>query len=229
MVDKNDNNKEFSKMSSPTGGSNDSKKYDDKSEDAGTEQIESGIGTDVESEIRNWALNEMPENPYHNRDHVENILDEVDDLSVSDGDKEVLRLAAYFHDIGYREGAKNHEERSAKVAIERLSNAGYDDRKIDNVSDAIRDTELFKKPETRLGAILSDIDTHNFSYDWDEFKQTSLTVKEEQNPDGSTHDWWESTLQLLEAHSYHSEIGQKRYTDTKQATIEKLSEKISDD
>jgi len=228
MSDEESDNEIYAEGSPPTGSAVDSGNYADGS-DGDTERIESGISTDSESEMRDWALDRMPENPYHNRTHVETLLSEVDDLAVSDDDRGILRLGTYFHDIGYREGAENHEERSAKVAEERLSNEGYDDKTIEKVSDAIRDTELFKEPETRLGAILTDIDTHNFAYEWEEFKETSLAVKEEEDPDSSNNDWWESTLGLLEAHSYHSEIGLKRYASGKQETIERLKEEVGDD
>ena len=229
MSDEESDNEIYAKVSPPASSTVDSGNCADRSEGVDTEQIELGISTDSESEMRDWALDEMPENPYHNRTHVETLLSEVDDLAVSDDDRGILRLATYFHDIGYREGAENHEERSAKVAEERLSNEGYDDKTIEKVSDAIRDTELFKEPETRLGAILTDIDTHNFAYEWEEFKETSLAVKEEEDPDSSNNDWWESTLGLLAAHSYHSEIGLKRYESGKQETIERLKEEVGDD
>ena len=229
MSDEEIDNEIYAEGSPPTGSTVDSGNDADSSEGVDTERIELGTSTDSESEMRDWALDEMPETPYHNRTHVETLLSEVDDLAVSDDDRGILRLATYFHDIGYREGAENHEERSAEVAEERLSNEGYDDKTIEKVSDAIRDTELFKEPETRFGAILTDIDTHNFACDWEEFKETSLAVKEEENPDSSTDDWWETTLGLLEAHSYHSEVGQKRYASGKQETIERLKEEVGDD
>lgn len=170
--------------------------------------------------------NEMPNKPYHNIEHVDSLIEEIEYLDIPDTDKELLRIAAIFHDIGHRNGPENHEQRSATVARNFLESEDINEEIIDTITQMILDTKLFKEPESRLGAILSDVDTHSFAYNWDQFKKTSLNVKQEEDPTATRTEWWNSAYNLLNEHEYHSDIGKNRYNQGKEKTIEQLQKRI---
>jgi predicted metal-dependent HD superfamily phosphohydrolase len=149
----------------------------------------------------------------------------VDSISEMGSNTELLKIAAYLHDIGRRSGAKGHEKRSADLAREKLPQWGYTEQEAEYVAKAIEDTELFVKPQSKMGEVLSDADTHNFGLPFEQFKRISLQVKQEEDPQASKEEWWESVINLMESHSYHGP-GRRRYQSQKQRNLEKLREEF---
>ena len=58
---------------------------------------------------------------YHGMHHTLDVLSICNDyirrLNISLKDAQVLRIAALYHDIGFTESYKNHEEKSVEVAL----------------------------------------------------------------------------------------------------------------
>ncbi|MEM9848246.1 MAG: HD domain-containing protein, partial [Bacteroidota bacterium] len=99
---------------------------------------------------------------YHNIQHVQNVVDAAHHIaagySLTENEKEILELAAWFHDAGYSEGPEQHEERSALIAAKFLKEKGYEEEKIERVSSAILDTKYDAQPTELLNQILRDAD-----------------------------------------------------------------------
>ena len=55
---------------------------------------------------------------YHNFDHTLLVVEAVNEIAlaenISESDKEILLIAAWFHDVGFVKNHKNHEEESKK-------------------------------------------------------------------------------------------------------------------
>jgi predicted metal-dependent HD superfamily phosphohydrolase len=66
-----------------------------------------------------------PHRRYHGLAHLAFLLDEVDRRSEFLGDREVVALAAWYHDAVYDPQAKDNERRSAIWAVEALAAAGF--------------------------------------------------------------------------------------------------------
>ncbi|MEL6986598.1 MAG: HD domain-containing protein, partial [Bacteroidota bacterium] len=82
---------------------------------------------------------------FHNTEHTRNVRNVSMELAsaegLSDGEKEVLELAALFHDVGYAEVYKGHEQAGAKMASSFLKELNIDQIKIDKVVALILSTE----------------------------------------------------------------------------------------
>ena len=84
--------------------------------------IQSQVINKVEEFVTDFFQQNMPEQyVYHDFEHTRQVVDAVNELSVyfelSDQQKELLQIAAWFHDTGYTEGPKGHEERLSLIHI----------------------------------------------------------------------------------------------------------------
>lgn len=104
---------------------------------------------------------------YHNFSHTLSVVNAVKEILDSEireeEERELLLLAAWFHDTGYCEGAIDHEERSAKIASDFLSEKGYDDGYISKVANLILVTKMDYIPKSNLEMIIKDADYHHFT------------------------------------------------------------------
>lgn len=166
--------------------------------------------------LKQDALSRMPQKPYHNSNHINRVVSEIKKKKPNN----ILIAAGYYHDVGHNQGSENHEKRSAKIAKTKMVEYGFSKEEAKKASDAILDTVLFQSPCTELGAVLTDIDTHNFSYNWNKFKKISLKVKQEENANCSEKVWFrEKVLPLLKNHTYYTISS---YRSGKKSNIEKI-------
>ena len=88
---------------------------------------------------------------YHDLTHLAEVLDRLDELGVDDV---AVRLAAWFHDAVY-DGARDDEERSADLALDRLAGRPY----AEDVARLVRLTATHDPaPPDEAGGALCDAD-----------------------------------------------------------------------
>lgn len=78
---------------------------------------------------------------YHNLIHLENMYNELEGCSPLISDKDTLLFALYYHDIIYNASRKDNEEKSAALAVKRLTEINYTDTRIATCHDAIMATK----------------------------------------------------------------------------------------
>lgn len=97
---------------------------------------------------------------YHNFNHTIDVVFAAKKLAESENltpsDKEILLIAAWFHDAGYINGSINHEEASIILASTFLKEQSADF--IAKVSNLIRATKYDYEPQTILEKIIKDAD-----------------------------------------------------------------------
>ena len=98
---------------------------------------------DVENYIYDYYKDNSPsENVYHNLTHVQNIVELVKgigkDSVVSKEELEIVKIAAWFHDVGYLKSGKDHEKISANFAEDYLSKKNYPVENIKKVCGCIQ-------------------------------------------------------------------------------------------
>lgn len=99
---------------------------------------------------------------YHNFNHTLTVVNAVKELckkeDVKGNEKEMLLVAAWFHDTGYIQGYENHEAESVKIATAFLKEKEQSDEFIATVSSLILATVKEYIPKTHLEKIIKDAD-----------------------------------------------------------------------
>ena len=166
---------------------------------------------------------------YHNISHTQRVVKKVneiaDNVEVSEDEKEIVLLAAWFHDTGFIKGSENHEEESVKIATSWLNDQKVADEKIKAITDLILITKMGSTPETELEKILSDADcAHLASKDYSSF--TSLLRKEWDLVNGKTFtdaEWLEQNIDFFtKTQKFRTDYALKNWSNDKSKNLAKL-------
>ncbi|RYZ32587.1 MAG: hypothetical protein EOP49_37305, partial [Sphingobacteriales bacterium] len=99
-----------------------------------------------------------PGRHYHNLQHLQNVLDELEAVKKEIADWSLLILSVAYHDIIYNPLKQNNEEKSGVLAVKRLREAGLAPESADIVNNHILATK---------GHRISDCPDTNFLTDAD--------------------------------------------------------------
>lgn len=174
-----------------------------------------------------FAKNVSPQYVFHDLEHTVQTVAATqtiaDGFQVSAEDMQTLLLATWFHDTGYSEGPKDHEERSAVNAAQFLEGK-VDDAQIEAVQACIRATKVPQKPQTVLEQIIADADLSHLGMKmyWDrtsklrqEFVLTRTMVMSDQ-------DWVDFEINFMMTHEYHTVVAQELFNKRKAKHIQQL-------
>jgi predicted metal-dependent HD superfamily phosphohydrolase len=173
-----------------------------------------------------------PKFVFHNLDHTEDVADAcsmmAEQYQLSDDDRYVLSLAAWFHDTGYTEGhAEGHEDVSVQLATTFLKQRGVEETVIQRVTSAILATRMPQSPLSQLEKILCDADLMHLSTD--DFKARNQLLKQErENLLGqkiSRKEWRKGNIQFLESHKYFTDFGQQKLEARKLDNLNEMRKK----
>lgn len=181
------------------------------------------IITAAEDHVRHIFEQKIPSDiyTYHNWVHTTQVRDEVLVLArqagVTNGDLEMLNLAALFHDVGFSEAYSGHEERSIKIAKDFLSSHHYPQERIDTIVRYIEVTKMEVKPDNNLESLMKDADTSSLGKSHFQIYTNSLrkelnTLK---NAVLTKKEWAKTNLRFLDEHEFYSEAGRERYSEKK--------------
>ena len=147
---------------------------------------------------------------------------------LSEEDREVLELAALFHDIGYAEVYVGHEEKSKAIANDFLQQHEYPEDKKDKVLQCIDVTNPTVAPQTLLQEIIKDADlsnlarpdyiasTHDLRHEWATFLNQTFTDRQ----------WDKLNLNFLKDHQYFTEAAQDLFEPQKTQNIKELKKLV---
>lgn len=123
---------------------------------------ESSLNSIKEKAISLLRDNLPKELHYHSVEHTVDVFQEsarlADAEGISETDKQLLFIAALFHDIGFIETLENHEERSCKIAARELPFFEIKQDDLKKIEAAIMATKIPQTPTNNLGEILCDAD-----------------------------------------------------------------------
>ncbi|MEM7572433.1 MAG: Pycsar system effector family protein [Bacteroidota bacterium] len=166
---------------------------------------------------------------FHNFQHTLAVVHATQELlqhfDISESDRRVVKMAAWFHDLGYNEGWEGHEQRSATIAKAYLEeNELASAEEIDRICSCILATKMPQAPINLLQRILCDADLSHLgdnSY-WDrcgrvrqEFTLTRETIMSDQ-------EWIDFELNFMLQHDYQTEAARELYGERKEAHIKQL-------
>jgi HD-GYP domain-containing protein (c-di-GMP phosphodiesterase class II) len=169
---------------------------------------------------------------FHNLDHTEGVAEAcsviADQSSLSDDDRFVLMISAWFHDTGYTSGhAEGHEELSIQIATRFLQEHQVDESLIQRVTSSIQSTRMPQSPITQVEKILCDADLMHLATQ--DFKAMNQLLKQErENLIGQKiprKEWRKNNIQFLSSHKYFTEYGQQVLEPQKQGNLNELRKK----
>ncbi|MDD2943703.1 MAG: HD domain-containing protein [bacterium] len=174
--------------------------------------------------------NELPVNlAYHNLAHTLDVIHEVEVLadmsSLSLREKELLLIAAAYHDSGYLFSYENNEKKGAMLAVSAMRRAStYSESEIEFVRKSILETTvindsngLMQVPGCPLSAILLDADMANFGRD-DFIEKTELLIKE---LGVNAEAFRLQAREIIKNHRWHSTAGHERFSAGQAANIKR--------
>ncbi len=181
----------------------------------------------AEKNIVELLETKMPKMPYHNIQHVYDVLNAVmvivENEKASDEEIKLLRVAALFHDAGFIHSPSHHEERGAQMATEILPAFGLSDHQIDSISKMILATRLPQSPSTKSEKILCDADLDYLGRD--DFYETGGKLLEEMKTNGvveTDREWNIMQKTFLESHRYHTYFSQTNREPLKQERLKEI-------
>ena len=169
---------------------------------------------------------------FHNLDHTQDVVNAVQVIghhtNLTADEMESALVAAWLHDVGYANGSKNHEETSAERARELLQELGASDRKVTEVTEAIRATKMPQQPKSLVAQVLCDADLFHLSTSACQEKSEMLRkeMKALGTKDLSMEESLNATMDYMRQHTYHTLYGKTVLEQNKQKNIKKLKKTL---
>jgi len=167
----------------------------------------SKIEKDVEEFVRNSYASSDRQYPYHNLGHTVDVIHYTAEISgyylLSAPELFIVRVAAWFHDIGHLYGdIEGHEERGTGIMRNCLSPLVVPEPLVTSIAGCIMATKYPSNPHSIYEEILCDADTFHFGTP--QFKETDAAVKKEvELRTGKAYpDWRSKSIMLLEKHRF---------------------------
>ena len=166
---------------------------------------------------------------YHNLRHTQRVVKStkqlLDSCSLSDKDKALLEIVAWFHDTGYTKGIDEHEESSCEIAEKFLTEKGYNQEDIEKVKSCIRATKWNAKPQNLMEEIIRDADCSHFAQS--SYLETTDLLREELKLFGiknySQKEWLELNIQMFRTdHQYYTDYAKENWIEKKDKNLRKL-------
>ena len=187
------------------------------------------IITEAEQFVRTLLTEKLSEDhQYHNLQHTlivrESCITLAEKIGISDLEKEVLELAALFHDTGFTEVYQGHEFVSCRIAREFLEAHDYPADKLEKVVACIEVTFPPRDPANILDQIIRDADLSNLGneqyvettewlrHEWTVFLNQSFTDKE----------WTKLNLDFLKNHEYYTSAANEIFVPQKELNLKRL-------
>lgn len=115
-----------------------------------------------------------PHRTYHALPHIADMLQRGRDLQLSD----VQVAAIWFHDAIYDPTRKDNEERSAAMAVERLTAVGWAEADVRLVARIVRDTTTHT-PSAPEAEVVIDLDLASLALPWEGFAANTAAIRAE--------------------------------------------------
>lgn len=179
---------------------------------------------EIKIRIYEDILEKLPSHlTYHNLNHTTYVLEKAvflaEQSEVSPSDLELLKLAALFHDTGFIDNPKDHEEKGCKIAKSYLTEE-YSEAQLSKIYGMIMATKIPQSPTTLLEKILADADLEYLGTDlFEQIGESLFTELKHFNPNFTAQAWDELQLVFMQKHHYHTDYCQKYREPKKQENL----------
>lgn len=168
---------------------------------------------------------------FHTQDDVVPAAKQFADIEgIKGNDLLCLMTAAYFHDLGHIQQAKDHEDISAAIAREVLPRFSYSPSQVSLITQLIMETKLPQSPPTLLAQIIVDADMNSLGRD--DFLATSLKLKAELEASGVSFtklEWLTRQHNFLQQHRFFTRAARQLRDEGKQRNLKLLERLIAEE
>jgi len=187
----------------------------------------------VELYVINYLKHNLPSGAlYHSLAHTEEVVDAVKTLAkeekVSEIEQECLLIAAWFHDMGYTEGAINHEE----VSIEKLQvffkGLNYPKENLEKIIGCIKATKMPQNPKNKIEKIICDADLFHVASTSFESKTKFLRAEWELLEGNTLSDieWYQCNSEFLTDHKFYTDFAFRHWSALKATNLLENEKKL---
>jgi putative nucleotidyltransferase with HDIG domain len=169
---------------------------------------------------------------YHNFTHTAEVAKVAEEIAsavgIDEKDKEVLNIAAWFHDIGHIKSCEGHEDISIDMAIDFLKENNYPPESINKVVELINATRMPRNPQNLLEEIICDADLHHLGTNKFEVK-ADLYKKELESLDCCNipeNEWGIRNLNFFDQHKFFTNYAREKYQTQKNINYIKIKKKL---
>ena len=169
---------------------------------------------------------------FHNYKHTTDVVEATEILAekcnLSEEEKEMLLLAAWFHDAGMVDVYEGHEKAGAKRAEDFLKKQDYPEDKISEIKRLIISTDPKHEPQDLYEEIMHDADLHHIGKKGYFRKGELLRVETEHhtNKTFSELDWQKNQYEFLINHDFITQAGKEEYEKRRAKNIKKQRKNI---
>lgn len=137
----------------------------------------------------------------------------------------LLKTAALFHDCGFINTYKDHEEEGCRIARNQLPLFSYSKEQIEVICGMIMATKIPQSPKNHLEMIICDADLDYLGRDdFDPIAATLFKELEVRQLVTDINTWNQIQIKFLEVHRYHTKAAQQKREAIKQQHLNKLRE-----
>jgi len=171
---------------------------------------------------------------YHNLQHTKDVVKSAtliaDHYHLSEDEKELLLISAWFHDTGYIKSVENHEEQSVQIMKNYLEDKNYPAGRIKIISEIILATKIPQNPQNILEEILCDADIAYIGSDI-LLEKISLLRREWENsiPRNFTDsEWIGQNINFIEANPFHTDFAVEKFSSGRMNNLKNLRQIAAD-
>ena len=189
---------------------------------------------DVEEYVTGLFTREWPDGlVYHNIDHTLRVVKNAELIgtheNLNEEEMDMVKIAAWFHDVGYLKKYKDHEEFSIQIASGFLNSKGADREHVDRITGCIRSTVFPQNPADKISAVLCDADMMHLGMvhypgiigklkdEWEIMGVRSLSEKK----------FIKTSIKTLMNHKFHTAYCRKELTGIKEQNLKNLASSLS--
>jgi uncharacterized protein len=164
---------------------------------------------------------------YHNYEHTLYVQEKAIEIGRSENctekEIELLNAAALWHDTGYINTYKHHEEASCSLAKKYLPEYGFTPGEIDRICGMIMATKVPQLPNNKLEEIVADADLEYLGTATAAAKSEDLFLElQSLNPSLTKKAWDQIQVSFLRSHHYFTAFCKTKREPVKENYLQEL-------
>lgn len=164
---------------------------------------------------------------YHNYEHTLYVIDKAVEIGKHEGctddELRLLSAAALWHDTGYINTYKDHEEESCQLAQKHLPGYGFNTDEVKNICGMILATKIPHTPSNKLEQILADADMEYLGTDQAAVQANNLYRElKKLNPLLTKKEWDQIEIKFLQEHRFFTNWCKQNSVPAKQKYLNSL-------